>query len=288
MSNSGLHTTTVEGLNATKPYQMTSLGLTPKARVISKKTLPKSKFNSDPVRATAVAAGARIATPLDAALLKAAQAKNPIHIMPPKGGSSNKSLPPGGLCIKSEPHPNVHNIRTGPAATPPSSHPPTAVTASAKHPGSLKALSQTSQQASKIDIKINVVNCSPDAELLPKQEDKKSIIPVSECAPMGQVQDGAVLSGIGHDDRVQEDKVDSKQKAVSDSLLTKAQNPAGSLNTEKYGSNDKAVVGVQAVEKPSAKDEIISCSQVSVGGGDNPSAVNSEDQNTAEEQTQML
>lgn len=286
-SNSGLHTITAEGLNATKPYQMGSLGSTPKARVTSKKTLPKSKFSSDPVRATAVAAGARIATPLDAALLKAAQAKNPIHIMPPKGGSSNKSLP-GGLSVKSEPHPNVHHIRTGPAATPPSSYPPTAVTASARHPGSLKALSQTSQQASKIDKKINGVNCSHDAELLPKQEDKKSIISVSECAPMGQVQDVAVLSGIGQDDRVQEDKVDSKQKAVSESSLTNAQNSAGSLNTEKSGSNDKAVIGVQAEEKPSAKDEIILCSQVSVGGGDNPSAVNSEDQNTEQEQTQML
>ncbi|KAK9930247.1 hypothetical protein M0R45_027290 [Rubus argutus] len=198
---------------------MGSLGSTLKARVTSKKTLPKSKFSSDPVRATAVAAGARNATPLDAALLKAAQAKNPIHIIPPKGGSSNKSLPPGGLSVKSEPHPNVHHIRP---LLSPSSYPPTAVTASARLVSKLQRLTKRS---------------------------------------MGLT----VATTLNY-------KVDSKQKAVSESSLTNAQNSAGSLNTEKYGSNDKAVIGVQAEEKPSAKDEIISCSQVSVGGGDNPSA----------------
>ncbi|KAM5575325.1 hypothetical protein ABKV19_014334 [Rosa sericea] len=244
--NSGLHTTAAEGLNAKKPNRIGSFGSTPKGRVISKKTLPKSNMNPDIIRATAVAAGARIVTQSDAELLKAAQAKNTIHIMPQTGGSI-KTLTPGGLSIKSEPHPTVHHIRTGPAATLPSTHPPT------RHPGSLKAVSQTSQQALKIDTsrKITGVNSSPGAEVLPKQV-QNEVLPGS-----GQVQEGKVES--------------PKQKAESESLLTNAQNPAGSLHTKIDGSNDKAVTGEER--------------RGSIGGGDDPSAVNGEDQNTTLKQT---
>nr|XP_011464686.1 PREDICTED: uncharacterized protein LOC101299478 isoform X2 [Fragaria vesca subsp. vesca] len=205
--NSGLQTTTAEGLNAKKTNRMGSFGPTPKGRITSKKTLPKSNMNLDPLSATAVAAGARIVSQSDAELLKAAaQAKNAIHIMPQTGGSIKSST--------------VHHIRTNPAATLPSTHPTT------RHPGSVKAVPQTSQQALNIDTSRNItgVNSSPAAEVLPKP-----------------VQIGEHLSG---SEQIQEGKVESpKQTAVSESLLTDAQNPAASLDTKKDESNDKAITG---------------------------------------------
>lgn len=186
---------------------MGSFGPTLKGRITSKKTLPKSNMNLDPLSATAVAAGARIVSQSDAELLKAAaQAKNAIHIMPQTGGSIKSST--------------VHHICTNPAATLPSTHPTT------RHPGSVKAVPQTSQQALNIDTSRNItgVNSSPATEVLPKP-----------------VQIGEHLSG---SEQVQEGKVESpKQTAVSESLLTDAQNPAASLDTMKDESNDKAITG---------------------------------------------
>ncbi|KAL3514271.1 hypothetical protein ACH5RR_026988 [Cinchona calisaya] len=81
-----------------------------KPRVATKKPSTKSSLSPDSmVKAAAVAAGARIATPSDAAtLLKAAQSKNAVHIMP--GGSVLKSSMAGNT--NSLPS-NVHFIRTG-------------------------------------------------------------------------------------------------------------------------------------------------------------------------------
>ncbi|KAK6940257.1 SANT/Myb domain [Dillenia turbinata] len=95
-----------------------------KPRVASKKTSTKSPspFSSNSMlKAAAFAAGARIATPSDAAsLLKAAQSKKAVHIMP--GGSLIKSSMQGGASPVSTTHlgahPNVHYIRTGLAAKP--------------------------------------------------------------------------------------------------------------------------------------------------------------------------
>lgn len=93
--------------------------------MVSKSTLnpdampSKSTVSPDSlVKAAAFAAGARIATPSDAAsLLKAAQSKNAVHIMP--GGSLVKSSVPG--TSNSLPS-NVHFIRTGLASRPISSY----------------------------------------------------------------------------------------------------------------------------------------------------------------------
>ncbi|KAM1017446.1 hypothetical protein ACFX13_047760 [Malus domestica] len=64
------------------------------------------------VRATAFAAGARVAFPSDAAsLLKAAQVKNVVHIMP-TFGPSTQSVKPGGMSTHSELLPNVHILRS--------------------------------------------------------------------------------------------------------------------------------------------------------------------------------
>ncbi|VFQ74218.1 unnamed protein product [Cuscuta campestris] len=77
----------------------------PKPRVPSKPTTPTP---DSMVKAAAVAAGARIATPSDAAtLLKAAQSKNAVRITPGGGGPLVK--PPGTTTLPS----NVHFIRTG-------------------------------------------------------------------------------------------------------------------------------------------------------------------------------
>ncbi|KAK2977979.1 hypothetical protein RJ640_023517, partial [Escallonia rubra] len=94
-----------------------TLGSSSKSRVTAKKSSAKSARAPDAlVKAAAVAAGARIATPSDAAsLLKAAQAKNAVHIMP--GGGSlikSNSMPSPQMGLP----PNVHYIRTGLATTP--------------------------------------------------------------------------------------------------------------------------------------------------------------------------
>lgn len=78
----------------------------------------KSTHNSDSiVRATAVAAGARIVSPSDAAsLLKAAQTKNAIHIK--SKGTLIKSPVLGNAAMRSDARPSVHYISTGKTATP--------------------------------------------------------------------------------------------------------------------------------------------------------------------------
>ncbi|KAL0557817.1 hypothetical protein IC582_006368 [Cucumis melo] len=92
-----------------KPSSIGSSSLTTKAQVTtSKKMIPKSSFDSDCiVRAAAVAAGARIASPADAAsLLKAAQSKNAIHIMA-KVPASIKTPTPGRGPNHLEAHPSI-------------------------------------------------------------------------------------------------------------------------------------------------------------------------------------
>ncbi|XP_048129854.1 uncharacterized protein LOC115739540 isoform X3 [Rhodamnia argentea] len=99
-----------------------SVSIAPKSRVLPKKASPKADMSPDSmgIKAAAVAAGARIATPSDAAsLLKAAQAKNAVHIIP--SGSLIKPSPiPGGSTTHSRPHPGVNFRSTGVAVT--SSH----------------------------------------------------------------------------------------------------------------------------------------------------------------------
>ncbi|CAK7347265.1 unnamed protein product [Dovyalis caffra] len=102
----------------TKSSTIWPLGSAAKSQAMLTKTSTKSILSSDPVRAAAVAAGARIATQSDAAsLLKAAQAKNAVHIMP-TGNSSIKSSMAGGVSIHSETNPNTQFISSGMATTP--------------------------------------------------------------------------------------------------------------------------------------------------------------------------
>lgn len=84
----------------------------PKAR--PQKKAAQSSVSADSIQAAAVAAGARIASPSDAAsLFKAVQSKNTVHIR--GGGSLIKTSAAGS---SSPLPPNVHFIRTGLAPTP--------------------------------------------------------------------------------------------------------------------------------------------------------------------------
>lgn len=113
------------------PQQKVLSNLTSKSRsiAVAAKKGPAVPFKALPgpnpmIQATAVAAGARIATPSTAAsLYKAAQSKNVVHIRP--GGSSMFKTSVAGVTKPSQPNhigsrPNVHYIRTGlaPATAP--------------------------------------------------------------------------------------------------------------------------------------------------------------------------
>jgi len=152
-----------QGVIPTKSPPVGLLGSTAKPWVSSKPPSTMPTIGSDSVlRATAVAAGARIVSPSDAAsFIKATQAKNAVLIKPP-GGSSTKSSMPG----------------LGP--TPCSSHPAVIVTPTASHPGSGNAASPTVQHtpstfatsSNMSSEQANAVTSSLPCELLPKQEAK--------------------------------------------------------------------------------------------------------------------
>ncbi|CAN6584195.1 unnamed protein product [Malus baccata var. baccata] len=258
-----------EGLNPAKTYQMGLSGSTTKAPVIAKKTI--SKLTDSKVRATAVAAGARIAFHSDAAsLLKAAQAKNAVHIMPTVC-SSTQSVKPGGMSTHSELPPNVHILRSSSVATPLSTPSSTAATPSTTRPRSSKVLPQASQHTPTKDAMLsrqtNGVSCNLDAE---------------------QVQDGAVIFRDGPNDQVQKDKGDSPdQKAESKNLSTNAEKPVDTPKILSDETGSKAVTGVQAKEGKSAKDNEIPRSSVNVGASD-PSAVDGcENRSASEKQTDL-
>ncbi|KAM0982340.1 hypothetical protein ACFX2I_015242 [Malus domestica] len=82
--------------------------------------LNRSPMKADSmVRAAVFAAGACVAFPSDAAsLLKAAQVKNDVHIMPTVG-SSTQSVKPGGMSTHSKLPPNLHILRSSSVAMTP-------------------------------------------------------------------------------------------------------------------------------------------------------------------------
>ncbi|PNT49013.1 hypothetical protein POPTR_002G106500v4 [Populus trichocarpa] len=125
----------------TKSSSIWPVGPAAKSQVMLAKASEKSILSSDPVRAAAVAAGARIATQSDAAsLLKAAQAKNAVHIMP-TGSSSIKSSMTGGISTHLDVNPNTRFISSGMATAPTTTRPP----ASGPCPGLPKATSPPPQ-----------------------------------------------------------------------------------------------------------------------------------------------
>ncbi|XP_023534835.1 uncharacterized protein LOC111796458 isoform X1 [Cucurbita pepo subsp. pepo] len=108
-----------------RPLQVKPLPSAAKSGINTAKNtlMMKSTHNSDSiVRATAVAAGARIVSPSDAAsLMKAAQTKNAIHI---KSKCVSSIQPPvlGNASTHLDARPSVHYISTGRTATPGSNY----------------------------------------------------------------------------------------------------------------------------------------------------------------------
>lgn len=156
--------------NQSKLSPVGSPGSAAKSRVPLKKMPAKSNFGADSsIRAAAVAAGARIVTPSDAAsLLKVAQAKKAIHIMP-SGVSSIKSPSAGSASVHLEASPTTRYVRPSLPVVPSSSSP--AVTSSASHPGLVKAALPKVQHNTSCE-QTNAVVSVPGTELQLKPEVK--------------------------------------------------------------------------------------------------------------------
>ncbi|KAH9756200.1 HTH myb-type domain-containing protein [Citrus sinensis] len=170
--------------NQSKLSPVGSPGSAAKSRVPLKKMPAKSNFGADSsIRAAAVAAGARIVTPSDAAsLLKVAQAKKAIHIMP-SGVSSIKSPSAGSASAHLEASPTTRYVRPSLPAVPSSSSP--AVTSSASHPGLVKAALPKVQHNTSCE-QTNAVVSVPATELQLKPEVKAGEeIKVSGCSVSG-------------------------------------------------------------------------------------------------------
>lgn len=170
--------------NQSKLSPVGSPGSAAKSRVPLKKMPAKSNFGADSsIRAAAVAAGARIVTPSDAAsLLKVAQAKKAIHIMP-SGVSSIKSPSAGSASVHLEASPTTRYVRPSLPVVPSSSSP--AVTSSASHPGLVKAALPKVQHNTSCE-QTNAVVSVPGTELQLKPEVKAGEeIKVSGCSVSG-------------------------------------------------------------------------------------------------------
>ncbi|XP_059461385.1 uncharacterized protein LOC132190414 [Corylus avellana] len=163
-----------EGSIPTKSFPIGSLGSLAKSQVSSIKPSTKPTIDLDSaLRATAVAAGARIASPSDAAsFIKATRAKNAVHFKS-AGGFSTKLSVPGGVSTHSETQTNVRL-----EAKPCLSYPAATVTSTASHPGLVNASLPTVQHApfafatssNMLSEPTNAVGSSLPSELLPKQE----------------------------------------------------------------------------------------------------------------------
>ena len=153
------------------------------------KKVPAKQNVSDRIQAAAVAAGARIASPSDAAtLFKAAQSKNTVHIM--GGGSSLiKSSTTGNNPLP----PNVHFIRTGLAA-----NTPTSIATGGEHQTKGSALKPTAPNAPVSQLSKTKRAPSSSANEPQQMEDKTSSTEVKvlvlDVKPGLEVQEDKALS----------------------------------------------------------------------------------------------
>lgn len=222
------------------------LGSMAKSQVSSKKPSTTPTNGSDSVlRATAVAAGARIASPSDvASFIKATQAKNAVHIKP-TAGYSGKSPVPSGVSTHSQ---------TQTAVT---------ITPTASNPGSVKAASPTVQHASSATSS-NVLSEQPIAviPILPNELQSKQGVKTAEeievresgYPPQEQVkEEGVCVSGNAQTEQVQGDKAPSPdKKAEFRKQTTDAKSPVSSLSAE---SDHKAMIDNQAEARQSTNDK---------------------------------
>ncbi|KAL6983125.1 hypothetical protein U1Q18_016519 [Sarracenia purpurea var. burkii] len=228
-----------------------------KSRVIIKKpsSKPVAGLSSDAmVKAAAVAAGARIATPSDAAsLLKAAQSKNAVHIIP-GGGSLVKSSVTGNTSALP---PNVHFFRTGLATTPLSTYPavPTTVsrpsgTQPAQNSSPMVQLNstRTSSETNPSAELTNAVTSSPavdfkandttnsDSYNHPKDqfhEDQMANSGRLGTAPKREVQEAqASVSGDASNEKVQEDHDSGSGHSTKEHIQDQAPALCNALNEQ--------------------------------------------------------
>ncbi|XP_041018778.1 uncharacterized protein LOC121260812 isoform X2 [Juglans microcarpa x Juglans regia] len=265
---------TQEGCDPTKSSPIGSLGSIAKSRVSSIKPSTKPTMGLDSaLRATAVAAGARIISPSDAAsFIKAAQAKSVVHLKP-TGNSSAKLPMPSGISLQPETRSNVHSVCAGPEAKPCSPHAGT-VTNIASHPGSVQVAlpivqhspSTFATSSNMSSEQTNALISSLPSEVLPTQEVKTTEeIKVSRpvYSPKKEVlEDGSIVYQNVEREQVKEDRALSLgMKAEFKKQRTDVKNPDGSLNT-KTAESDLIVVDNQAEARQVENDNFMMGSPV--------------------------
>lgn len=241
-STANAEASSVPNQNQSKLSPVGSPGSAAKSRVPFKKMPGKSNFSADSsIRAAAVAAGARIVTSSDAAsLLKVAQAKNAIHIMP-SGVSSIKSPSAGSASAHSEASPSTRYVRPSlPAASSSSS---LAVTSSASHPGLVKAALPQVQHKTSCQ-QTNAVISVPATELQLKPEVKAGEIKVSCCS-------------VSENEPSKEIQLDlPKPDAEFKNRAAVAENPDSSSNMEIVENDHVQINGHQAEGNGNQNDDV--------------------------------
>lgn len=246
--------------NQSKFSPVGSPGSAAKSRVPVKKMPAKSNFGADSsIRAAAVAAGARIVTSSDAAsLLKVAQAKNAIHIMP-SGVSSIKSPSAGIASAHLEASSSTRYVRPSLPAAPSSCSP--AVTSSASHPGSVKAALPKVQHDTSCE-QTNAGKSVPATELQLKPEVKAGEeIKVSGC----------IVSGNEPSKEIQVDL--PKPDAEFKNQAAVAENPDSSSNMEIVENDQVQINGNQAEGNGNQNDNDHKMVDSPVENGENQAAV---------------
>lgn len=255
----------------TKSSSMGPLGSAANSQVAVNK-LVKPDLNSNPVRAAAVAAGARVATQSDAAsLLKAAQAKSTVHVIP--AAASSKSSMPVGASSHSDAHPNVHFNDL--AAAPFSTHP--VVSSNGPQLALEKASSPTTLPTPISGATVNISELA-DAELQSKQnaETTGEMKILSEDVTKEQVEEqGGLVSG----------NVSSEQVQVGKAALLK---PEAEFKTQlDVVQSSNASLKVKMGEKDMMDGDKSTC--LTVGKDENQSAVkeNGDNQSTRVKQADL-
>lgn len=283
--------------------QMGPIGPASKSRVTSKLTSAKSTFSSQSMlKATAVAAGARIATPSDAAsLLKDAQSRNAVHIMPGVGTLIKPPVAGGANPLSTNhlgAHHNVHYKSTGlptsSLATYNAVAPSVTRGSLAKPPSPSVQLtpSPSASTANTSSEQINAGTYSLTGECAVKQEIKtgeETKVPVSANVPKAIVlEDQAFLSGNDASEQVQED-----QAALSNIEALRNQedmvlDSKSSLETEVAENDPSTICSSVVAESQNVNDNKIVDLTVT-GGSENQSADDQSSENhiANEEQTDL-
>ncbi|XP_038885320.1 uncharacterized protein LOC120075747 [Benincasa hispida] len=239
-----------------KPSSIVSSSLTAKAQVTtSKKMIPKSSFDSDCiVRAAAVAAGARIASPADAAsLLKAAQSKNAIHIMA-KVPASTKIPTPGRGPNHLEAHPSIKlpTLSNTPAAIP-----------SLSRGGPVKITSPTTATLSSVPTEQNTAVASLTAAADPLSEKEIKTVEEIRGRGLGGVQATSqknehCLSKQSLSGRVQEEKPADMGLALKRQATETNNCSSSSQNMPTADGNIKVETCNQAEERQNSNTSTVS------------------------------